>query len=114
VTSPFDSLPRDLAAAHALILAERTARLKSEGRAARAAADLIHAQATASRADALTARLTLEIEKLRRTLYGARSAREERLIDQLEMQLEDAGRRDRGRVGCGTLGALDLGQIRRT
>ena len=86
----FDSLPRDLAAAHALILAERTARLESEERAARAAADLIHAQATASSADALIARLSLEIEKLRRTLYGARSERKERLIDQLEMQLEDA------------------------
>ena len=86
----FDSLPRDLAAAHALILAERIARLKSEERAARAAADLIHAQATASSADALIARLSLEIEKLRRTLYGARSERKERLINQLEMQLEDA------------------------
>ena len=82
----FDSLPRDLAAAHALILAERTARLESEERAAHAAADLIHAKATAS----LIARLRLEIEKLRRTLYGARSERKERLIDQLEMQLEDA------------------------
>ncbi len=86
----FDSLPRDLAAAHALILAERIARLKSEERAARAAADLIHAQATASSADALIARLSLEIEKLLRTLYGARSERKERLINQLEMQLEDA------------------------
>ena len=90
MTSTFDSLPRDLAAAHALILAERTARLESEEHAARAAADLIHAQATASSADALIARLRLEIEKLRRTLYGARSERKERLIDQLEMQLEDA------------------------
>ena len=42
---------------------------------------------TASSADALIARLSLEIEKLRRTLYGARSERKERLIDQLEMQL---------------------------
>jgi transposase len=90
VPDTFDSLPRDVAAAHALILAERTARLESEERAARAAADLIHAQATASSADALIARLSLEIEKLRRTLYGARSERKERLIDQLEMQLEDA------------------------
>jgi transposase len=90
VPDTFDSLPRDLAAAHALILAERIARLESEERAARAAADLIHAQATASSADALIARLSLEIEKLRRTLYGARSERKERLIDQLEMQLEDA------------------------
>jgi transposase len=90
VPDTFDSLPRDLAAAHTLILAERTARLESDERAARAAADLIHAQATASSAEALIARLSLEIEKLRRTLYGARSERKERLIDQLEMQLEGA------------------------
>jgi transposase len=90
VTNTFDSLPSDLAAAHALILAERTARKESEARAARAEADLTHAQATAFSAEALIARLRLEIEKLRRTLYGARSERKERLVDQLEMQLEDA------------------------
>jgi transposase len=89
VTDPFDSLPSDLAAAHALILAERAARMESQARAARAEADLTHAQATGSSAEALIARLRLEIEKLRRTLYGVRSERKERLLDQLEMQLED-------------------------
>jgi hypothetical protein len=54
VTDTFDSLPSDLAAAHALILAERAARRKSEARAARAEADLSHAHATASSADALS------------------------------------------------------------
>ncbi len=73
-----------------MILAERAARLESEARAAQAEADLTHAQATASSAVALIARLTLEIEKLRRTLYGARSEHKARLLDQLEMQLEDA------------------------
>jgi len=90
VTETSDSLPSDLAAAHALILAERAARRESEARAMRVEADLTHAHATASSADALIALLRLEIEKLRRTLYGARSERKERLIDQLEMQLEDA------------------------
>jgi transposase len=89
VTDTFDSLPSDLAAAHALILAERAARVESQARAARAEADLTHAQATGSSAEALIARLRLEIEKLRRTLYGVRSERRERLLDQLEMQLED-------------------------
>lgn len=89
MTNAFDSLPSDLAAAHALILAERAARKESEVRAARADADLTHAQATAFSAEALIARLRLEIEKLRRTLYGARSERKERLVDRLEMQLED-------------------------
>ena len=73
-----------------MILAERAARLQSEARAAHAEADLTHSRATASSAEALIARLKLEIEKLRRTLYGARSERKERLLDQLEMQLADA------------------------
>ena len=68
-----------------MILAERAARLQSEARAAHAEADLTHSRATASSAEALIARLKLEIEKLRRTLYGARSERKERLLDQLEM-----------------------------
>ena len=89
MTDTFDSLPSDLAAAHALILAERAARVESQARAARAEANLTHAQATGSSAEALIARLRLEIEKLRRTLYGVRSERKERLLDQLEMQLED-------------------------
>jgi transposase len=88
VTNTFDSLPSNLVAAHALILAERAARLSSEARAAQAQADLTHAQATASSADALIAQLRLELEKLRRTLYGVRSERKERLLDQLEMQLD--------------------------
>jgi transposase len=90
VTNTFDSLPSDVVAAHELILAERAARREGEARAARAEADLSHAHATALSADALITRLRLEIEKLRRTLYGVRSERKERLIDQLEMQLEDA------------------------
>jgi hypothetical protein len=90
VTNTFDSLPSDLAAPHALILAERAARRQSEACPPRAEADLTYAQATASSADALIARLELEIEKLRRTLDDARSEPKERLADQLEMQLEDA------------------------
>src|SRR6202012_4963800 len=73
-----------------MILVERAARLESEERATQAEADRNHSQAIASGAAALVARLRLEIEKLRRTLYGARSERKERLLDQLEMQLADA------------------------
>ena len=90
MTNTPENLPTDLAAAHAMILAERAARLESEARVAQAEADRNHSQAIASGADALVARLRLEIEKLRRTLYGARSERKERLLDQLEMQLADA------------------------
>ena len=54
-------------------------------------ADALAARATVvkSSADAMIARQKLEIEKLRRELFGARSERKARLLDQLEMQLED-------------------------
>ena len=65
-----------------MILAERAARLEAEATAARA-------QAANSSTDALISRLNLEIEKLRRELYGTRSERKAKLLDQMEMQLED-------------------------
>ena len=77
-----DSLPTDLAGAHAMILAERAARVEAEAVAARA-------QAVVSDSDALITHLKLEIEKLRRQLYGSRSERKVRLLNQLELQLED-------------------------
>jgi transposase len=82
VSSPFDPLPSDLAAAHAMILAERTARVEAEALAARVQADL-------SSTEALIAHLKLAIEKLRRELYGSRSERKARLLEQMELQLED-------------------------
>ena len=82
MTSEFESLPSDLAAAHAMILAERAARVEAEAVAARA-------QAVNSSTDALIAHLKLEIEKLRRALYGSHSERKARLLDQMELQLED-------------------------
>jgi transposase len=82
MTSEIESLPSDLAAAHAMILAERTARVEAEAIAARA-------QAVSSSTDALIAHLKLEIEKLRRALYGSHSERKARLLDQMELQLED-------------------------
>jgi transposase len=72
----------DLAAAHAMILAERAARVEAEALAARAQADL-------SSTAALIAHLKLAIEKLRRELYGSRSERKARLLEQMELQLED-------------------------
>jgi transposase len=80
-----ESLPSDLAAAHAMIVAERAARLVAETKLAEAA----NAQAQLSSTEALIAHLKLEIEKLRRTLYGSRSERSARLLDQLELQLEE-------------------------
>src|ERR1700690_1466141 len=91
-----ESLPSDLAAAHAMILAERHARLTAEANAAVAEAnaavakaEAANAQADLSSSEALIAHLKLAIENLRRELYGTRSERTARLLDQMELQLED-------------------------
>jgi transposase len=82
-------LPPDLAAAHAMILAERAARIETEKRLDEARAAAANAQAEASSVEAFIAHLKLQIEKLRRELYGSRSERKARLLDQMELQLED-------------------------
>src|SRR5271163_1836055 len=84
-----ESLPTDLVAAHAMILAERHARLTAEANAAVAKAEAANAQADLSSSEALIAHLKLEIEKLRREIYGTRSERKARLLEQMELQLED-------------------------
>ena len=91
-----ESLPADLAAAHALILAERGARLDAEAVAASAQAEAAHAKAEAANAqadlsntEALITYYKLEIEKLRRALYGRRSEHKTRLLEQMELQLEE-------------------------
>ena len=52
-------------------------------------AALAASEARASAAEAQIAALTLMIEKLRRALYGRRSERKERLLDQLELALDE-------------------------
>ena len=61
---------------------ERAARIEAEADAARRRSQMAHA-------DALIALLQLQIEKLRREIYGARSEKTSRLIDQMELTLED-------------------------
>lgn len=82
MTEAADQLPDDLASAHAMILAERAARREAEAVAARA-------QAVNSHSDALIARLRPEIEKLKRDIHGSRSERKARLLEQMELQLEE-------------------------
>jgi hypothetical protein len=89
MTAAPESLPSDLASAHAMIRAERAARRAAEAVAAVAQAEAAYAQADLSNTQALIAHLKLEIEKLRRTMYGPRAERQARLIDQLELQLEE-------------------------
>jgi transposase len=64
------------------IEALRSALAAAEARAQRA-------EAEASNAEAVIAALKLMVEKLRRELYGQRSERKARLLDQLELELEE-------------------------
>jgi hypothetical protein len=77
--SPF---PDDVEALKALLAA--TLR-----RADQAEAQLANAQAQASATEAMIAHLKLQIAKLRREQYGASAERSRRLLDQMELQLED-------------------------
>jgi transposase len=84
-----EPLPADLASAHAMIIAERAARLAAETKLADARAEAANAQADLTSTEALIAHLKLAIEKLRRELYGRRSERKARLLDQMELELEE-------------------------
>jgi transposase len=77
-----DSLPEDVETLKQLLLA-RDAEL------AQARAEVASVRAEASSAEALITHLRLEIEKLKRDLFGPRNERKERLLDQMELQLED-------------------------
>ena len=70
-----DSLPDDVETLKRLVRAR--------------SAELAQARAEASSAEALIAHLRLAIEKLRRELYGQRSERKARLLEQMELQLEE-------------------------
>ena len=76
------------------VAAFEIARLRAElaaqtARAQAAERDLVQARALASCTDAMIHELKLEIAKLRRDKYGITSERRARLIDQLELQLEE-------------------------
>jgi transposase len=76
------ALPDDIAALKAALLAERA-------RADAAQTEAAVARAGQSDAQALIVHLKLQIEKLKRELYGQRSERSARLLDQMELQLEE-------------------------
>ena len=77
------SLPDDLDALKAALIAARAKAAAEKACAVAAVAELAQGRA-------LIAHLNLEIEKLRRTIYGPRSERTARLLDQLELRLEEA------------------------
>ena len=68
-------------------MAEAADHLPEDGAALKAA--LIKSRAKLSGAEALIAHLQLTIEKMKRAMFGPRSERSQRLIDQLELQLEE-------------------------
>ena len=72
-----------------MILAERAARMAAEVGLAEARAEAVGAKADLTGTKALIAHLKLAIEKLRRALYGSRSERQARLLDQMELELEE-------------------------
>ncbi|HSO41262.1 MAG TPA: IS66 family transposase [Rhodospirillales bacterium] len=75
MSSPPDAFPDDLAMLKAALLAEHSARLEAEARA--------------SGAEAMVAHLKLLIAKLQRERFAASAERSSKLLDQLELQLEE-------------------------
>ena len=67
----------------------RAALAASEARAEAAESKLARARAIVSTSEAMIKHLKLEIAKLRRDHYGDSAERRARLIDQMEMQLEE-------------------------
>jgi transposase len=76
-------LPDDVDALRAALIASRA-------RAARVEAEAAAARAQLTENQAMIAFLKLQIEKLKRDRYGPRSERIARLLDQMELQLEEA------------------------
>ena len=75
MSTPPDAVPDDLPTLKAAFLAERAARREAEARA--------------SGAEAMVAHLKLLIAKLKRERFGPSSEHRRRLLDQLELQLEE-------------------------
>ena len=75
MSTPADALPDDPETLKAALLAERAARREAEARA--------------SGAEAMVAHLKLMIAKLKRERFGPSSEHRRRLLDQLELQLEE-------------------------
>src|ERR1700736_387219 len=80
--SDLGTLPDDIDALRAALLVEAA-------RAAHAEAELAVARAKASDDQALIAHQQLRIEKLTRELYGPRSERTSRILDQIELRFEE-------------------------
>jgi len=76
------ALPDTIAMLRRLVLAR-------EAELARAQADLVQSRAREASAEAVILHLRLAVEKMRCQLYGQRSERGARLLDQMELELEE-------------------------
>jgi transposase len=79
----------DLDALRAALAVAEARTQAAETKAASAVAEATRAQAVLTSTEAVIIALKLEIAKLRRALYGRKSERKARLLDQLELQLEE-------------------------
>jgi transposase len=89
VVTAISALPNDMEALKALVLAFREEAQTAVRRADESDARLANALARESARDALIAHLKLQIAKLKREQYGASAERTRRLLDQMELQLEE-------------------------
>ena len=89
-----EDLPEDIDTLRVAFIAERA-------RPARVAAELAVARAKASDDAAVIAHQRLQIEKLTRQLYGHRSERSVRLIEQMELAFEELESSRLERAGAG-------------
>jgi hypothetical protein len=80
---------KDLDALRAALAVAEARAQAAETKAASAVAEATRAQAVLTSTEAVITALKLEIAKLRRALYGRKSERKARLLDQLELQLEE-------------------------
>jgi transposase len=89
MSSGGDSLPDNIEVLQMALIAARAECAAEAARAVQIEAELAVARAKASDDQALIAHQKLQIEKLRRQLYGSRSERASRLLDQTELQFEE-------------------------
>src|SRR3984893_7774939 len=89
--SGHEAFPKDIEALKAAWAAARDAHILEATRAAHAEAELAVARAKISDDQALIAHQKVRIEKLTRQLYGPRSERTSRILDQNELQFEELG-----------------------
>ncbi len=89
MVTAISALPNDVEALKALVAASMEVAEKATRRADESDARLANALARESARDALIAHLKLQIAKLKREQYGASAERARRLLEQLELQLEE-------------------------